>query len=556
MLSRIRSRSILGLSLATGIYACGGAPQTTANPDSSVGGHGRPPILAAGASQSQSTPTTPAPAPKPPFLVTGFTDVTSKFTGAPKLQSFAFARFTYDDVQYWIFIAGRTNGFHGFNPPDEDFPKATANTKIWVIKDVYGSHPQTFSMDVSRLPSKFSAIVPQWQSSNPLYFQDFDKGVLWIAGGYGPDGGGTYQTFPLLSAVKLDGLVYAVVNNNPQALMNSIAFTTTPLAQSTGGEMLKLPDNNFYVVMGHNFQGKYSTFVNNNQQNTTGPNGASQTYLNAINQFQTAPNFINNTIAVTPGKVFTVANSTSTVPSVPSNPLEFARRDLNVTYTAMQDGAAGIGVYGGVFTPNPTQLNYYFPIYLGSGAQQATIDNSYEQMMSAYSSAKMVFYSKSQKSTYTTFFGGISRWSFDYTINEFVENARIGNPSVPTFSDGAPWINTITTLVHNWNPPTKTLPTYEVAQPSTTLPGFLGSEALLIPNTSGSPQFRVGVPGTDITDFDALPRGSTFTMGYLYGGIKAMPTSFYNGVQTGSGGVPTTINDRIYQVSMQIPTSN
>ncbi|KYF92080.1 hypothetical protein BE20_12835 [Sorangium cellulosum] len=544
MLSRKIDRSVVALAFAAGLSACGGAAQTSTNPGASSAGNGAsgPQVLASQpsspADQRQSTTVQAAPAPQPPILVTGFTDVTARFTdNRPKLQSFAFARFTAGP-QYWIFIAGRNNGFHGFKQPDEDFPAANANTKIWVIGDVYGS-PTVYSMDVALLPSKFDPIKPQWMSSNPLFYQDYSSGLLYIAGGYGPDIDGTYKTFPILSVVKIQDLVSAVTSNDSSKLNNSIAYVSSPLVQATGAEMLKLADGNFYVVMGHNFQGKYSDFITNNQQNNA---KASQTYLKAINQFRATPNFTTGTIALTPGKVF-------------SNADQFGRRDLNVAYTVMQDGQAGIGAYGGVFTPNPQQLNYYFPIYLGQGqgTQTPIIDTSYEQKMSAYSCAKVVLYSKAKQATYTTFFGGISRWRFDYTINEFVENARIGDPSVPNFSDGMPWINTITTLAHTWTSPT-TGTTSEVAQPTTTLPGYLGSEALFIPRTSGSPSLNVYQQ--DIIDLDALPKGTPFSLGYLYGGTVAMPSKFYQGVQVDSGQTPTAINDKIYEVFIQIPRAS
>ncbi|WP_438007676.1 hypothetical protein WME89_02420 [Sorangium sp. So ce321] len=538
MLSKNFDRSAAALVLAACSSACGGAAQTSTNPGS---GATTPPVLASqlpsSADQCQPTSVQAAPAPQPPLLVTNFADVTPRFAGAPKLQSFAFARYTQGLTQYWVFIAGRTNGFHGFSTGDEDFPAASANTKIWVLEDVYGT-PKVHSMDVSQLPSKFSAIMPQWKSSNPLFYQDYSSGLLYIAGGYGPDAGGKYQTFPLLSAVNIGDLVQAVKSNNPYLLNDSIAFVSSPLVQSTGAELLKLADGNFYVVMGHNFQGKYTDVLN-------GAPGASQTYLKAINQFSVTTNTFQNTITLKPGKVFTNAD-------------QFGRRDLNVTYTVMPDGQAGIGAYGGVFTASPVQLNYSFPIYLGpgQGTQTPIIDTAYEQKMSAYSCAKVVLYSKSKQTTYTTFFGGISRWRFDHTINDFVENSRFGHggpPNVPNFSDGMPWIDTITTLAHTWTSPT-TGTTSEVAQPTTKLPAHLGTETLFIPRTAG-------VPGLtsfkeDIIDFDALPKGIPFSLGYLYGGIVAMPKKFYLGVQSDSGQTPNAINDKIYEVFVQIPTTS
>lgn len=540
MLSKNVNRSAVALVLAACSSACGGAAQPSTNPGSRAT---VTPVLASpsfsSADQCPPADCPPAPAPQPPFNVTNFKDVTARFASAPKLQSFAFARYTDGIVQNWIFIAGRTNGFHGFGN-EQDFPPSGANTKIWVIQDVYGPTPAVVSMDVSRLPSKFSAIIPQWQSSNPLFYQDFKNGILYIAGGYGPDANGKYQTFPYLSAVSIGDLYKAVISNDPSKLNNSIAFVNSPLAQSTGGEMLGFFDGNnslnLYVVMGHNFDGKYSGL-------SAKPATATQTYLKAINQFRASPDFQRGTISLTPVKVF-------------SNADQFGRRDLNVAYTVMQDGQAGIGAYGGVFTPNPTQLNYFFPIYLGQGpgTQTPIIDTTYEQKMSAYSCAKMVFYSRSKQATYTTFFGGISRWRFDDTLNMFVENARIGVPDPKlTFSDGMPWINTITTLTHTWTGPT-TGATSELAEPKTKLPGYLGSEALFIPRTAFFPALTTYA--ADIVDFDSLPKGVEFSLGYLYGGIKAMPSNFYLGVQAESGRTKTDYNDKVYEVFVTIPESS
>ncbi|WP_437935709.1 hypothetical protein [Sorangium sp. So ce341] len=563
MATRTLKLSFIAFALATtGICACGSgtpAPATTETPP-----RDRQRVPAGqkdGKFMSSLCPADSTVEQYIPFRVKPLVDVTSGFPrDMPALQSFAFARYPKQKTRYWIFIAGRTNGFHGFQPDgDEDFPTAKANQKIWVVENVYAARKNVYSMQVSQLPDKVGnadlrTLKSQWQSSNPLYFQD-DNDWLWIAGGYGADSGGNYQTFPTLSVVKIADLVNAVKAGDPNGLAAAIAVTPGPtaVAQSTGGEMLKLPDDGkFYVVMGHNFQGKYSTFVNNNQQNG---NGASQTYLNAINQFNADANFANNLVTVTGTTTFTPDNSITTIssPSLPNrylNLLEFARRDLNVAYTVMDNEKAGIGVYGGVFTPNPMQLNYTFPIYLGPNAQQATIDNSYEQKMSAYSCAKVVFYSRFQKFTYTTLFGGMSRWRFDGSIKEFVENARIGSPQRSVFSDGMPWSNNITTLVHSWTPPEHTLPTCEIPQ-ETNLPGYLGSEALFIPDSSETTQLQVAISGTDVLDFDNFPL-TEFRLGHLYGGIAGYPTDSYQGVQVGSGQTKNSISKNIYEVRIQL----
>src|SRR5919204_421455 len=64
-----------------------------------------------------------------PLSIEASEDVSADFAGAPHLQSFAWAQ--WDGK--WIFIAGRTGGYHGVGQGEVDFPRAKANQKIWVI---------------------------------------------------------------------------------------------------------------------------------------------------------------------------------------------------------------------------------------------------------------------------------------------------------------------------------------------------------------------------------------------------------------------------------------
>ena len=102
-----------------------------------------------------------------------------------------------------------------------------------------------------------------------------------------------------------------------------------------------------------------------------------------------------------------------------SNP-EFLRRDLNTTYTIMPDGKTlGAAAYGGVFTKD--QLNFSRPIYFGPSASP-WVDDGYEQKMSTYACAKLLVYDTASNTMYTTFFGGISRWFWNYKKGEFETN--------------------------------------------------------------------------------------------------------------------------------------
>src|SRR5262245_51506112 len=56
-----------------------------------------------------------------------------RFPGAPALHSFAAAEYKGK----WLFIGGRTNGIHSFDPlPINNFPPALANHWVWVVDPI------------------------------------------------------------------------------------------------------------------------------------------------------------------------------------------------------------------------------------------------------------------------------------------------------------------------------------------------------------------------------------------------------------------------------------
>src|SRR5579872_5407105 len=79
-----------------------------------------------------------------PFRIEATENVAGHFPGAPKLQSFAWA--AWDGK--WIFIGGRTTGYHGVGAAEADFPRAGSNEKIWVV-DPAGGTARTYSLPVA-----------------------------------------------------------------------------------------------------------------------------------------------------------------------------------------------------------------------------------------------------------------------------------------------------------------------------------------------------------------------------------------------------------------------
>src|SRR5262249_31648867 len=155
-----------------------------------------------------------------------------RFPGAPRLHSFASA--VWDGK--WIFIAGRTAGYHGVGAKDADFPRSGANDRVWVV-DPTSNPARVYSAAVATLPGSLDRVKDQWMASNLEFTIRGD--TLYLAGGYGQDGAGSWVTYPLLSAVNLPALISGVMKEG-KVPAEAIAFVESPAVQVTGGEMLAL----------------------------------------------------------------------------------------------------------------------------------------------------------------------------------------------------------------------------------------------------------------------------------------------------------------------------
>ena len=456
---------------------------------------------------------------QPAFSVEASENISARFPGAPRLQSFAWAQ--WDGK--WIFIGGRTGGYHGVGGTESDFPRKGANARIWVV-DPSGAGPaRTFSFPIASLPASLAGIKDAWMSSNLLFFQD--KETLHLAGGYGQNSKGAWVTYPILSTVNLPALIDGVTKGR-DTFSQTIAYVESPLVQVTGGELLKLDDGMFYVIGGHIFMGSYLDFEAGDEKNTP---KVSQTYTGEIRKLSI--------------KRDTTGLAVSLVETY-KHP-EFARRDLNAAFTILPDGRTlGAAVYGGVFTKD--QLNFSKAIHW-TASLPPRVDDAFEQRMSAYSCAKLLLFDPGSGTMYSTFFGGISRWTFNYAKQEFEIAALVGDKTKPVYFDGLQWIDHITTLVRGPES------TYEAVQPTSRLAGYLGTNAAFIP-AAGLKRIRADV---DIFDIGPL-RGKRVLMGYLYGGIRAFPREFPyrdDSPLYSSGNVPTKTSDMIIAVYVTVPAA-
>ena len=332
------------------------------------------------------------------------------------------------------------------------------------------------------------------------------------------------MTFSLIVQIDLPALIDGVIEGRVPA--SSIRFASTPIVQSAGGELVKLDGDYFYLVMGHVFRGSYTAFEGHAEHNNE---EVSQTYLNEIRKLI----------------ITTAQDGRLSVHLVHTyrDEAEFHRRDLNVTQFPSPKGL-GIAAYGGVLTPD-TQLSYSKPVYLFENSAPV-LDAGFQQKMNAYSCARLLMYDASAETMYATFFGGISRFSWNSESAAFAKNPRVGDKSAATYLDGMQWsdqISTIRTLMAAGKQETT-----EFVHPNP-LAGFLGSGAVFIP----SPEIARAHPGTAILDFQKLPKSKTM-VGYIYGGIRAFPYRFpydKNSTPYNAGAIPTSPSDLILRVYVQ-----
>jgi hypothetical protein len=449
-----------------------------------------------------------------PFTVEVKEDVSSQFPQAPHIQSFSFAQWK----GRWVFIGRRIAGYHALGGGSADFSPADANREVWVI-DTNVTPARTSHVPLTTLPAKLQAIRDEWATTGQLSYQDGPS--LYIAGGYGQDSSGHWVTSQVVSKIDLPAFISGVEKGSiPE---ESISFTESPLVQSAGGELVKLSDGYFYLVMGHIFTGSYTSFEGQNEKSTP---QVSQTYLNEIRKLQISQNS-NHELSV---KLLSRYRDEA----------QYHRRDLNVA-KVMSPKGVGLAAYGGVFTPD-TQLSYSKSVYLFPGGEPS-VDSAFDQKMNAYNTARLSLYDSASQSMFTVLFGGISRYSWDSLASCFVENQRTGTKTQSNYMDGLQWSDQISIIQRVKET------TSEFVEPDP-LPGFIGTDAVFIP----LPDLHRASPETDILDLPSL-RGKRTLIGYLYGGIRAYPFRFpYDKTAQphNSGTVPTKPSDLILSVYLTV----
>lgn len=322
----------------------------------------------------------------------------------PTLHSYAVGE--YDGK--WLFLAGRTNGLHGFNGalPDENFPPASQNREVWVM-DI--ANRQTWHRPLDDASSGLTAaIVASLSSTNTQFYQKGNS--LYVTGGYGLDASNNYVTFDTLTAIELPKLGDWVVNG-AGAAAGAVRQIHDPNLKVTGGAMYEVGGRT-QLVFGQDYEGAYAPFING-------------VYTLQVRSFDISGN----------ETTLSIANSTA---STQDN--AYRRRDLNV-FPVLRPGPGGthpgLVALSGVFTT--TNGAWTVPVEIDANGNPS-MDNpadasTFKQGMNNYQSAKVGFYSQSRGEMHEILLGGISLQYLDQTTGLIVTDNQM------------PFVNDITSLV-------------------------------------------------------------------------------------------------------------
>lgn len=306
----------------------------------------------------------------------------------------------------WLFIAGRTNGLHGFNNNTNNFPPSQQNTVVYVVNP----HKKTVEFRSLADPSSglSQAQIDLLSVTSP---QSYQSGrTLYMTGGYGVDTAtGLFSTKDVLTAIDVPGLMRWVSKKSKgDTAVQHIRQISNPIFQVTGGYMDQIGNHPTLLVFGQNFRGFYFDSSNGD-------------YTMQVRRFR----------IIDDGKNLDVEVKSSSTPDP-----NFRRRDLNVVPVIRPDGCklrqeliAFSGVFtlaGGIWTI-PVEITAK-----GVPTMASPGPGAFMQGMNNYVCPTLGLFSKRTKEMYTVIMGGIS-FEF-YSGGTFQSDPEI------------PFINQITTV--------------------------------------------------------------------------------------------------------------
>lgn len=394
------------------------------------------------------------------------------------MQSFAFGQ----DNGKWLIVGGRLDGLHR-RQPWAAFDLAGHNINLIVIDPV---SQQKWSAPLSSLPT---AIQEQLSSTNMEFYQEGD--YLYCLGGYGYSATfGDHTTFNNLTAIKVSDVINAIITGTSYS--SYIRQISDAQFQVTGGRLKKI-NNNFYLIGGHKFIGRY---------NPMGPShgpGFIQEYTNAIRIFSLSDN----------GSTITINHLPSYIDSV-----NLHRRDYNAEPQIMPNGEEGITAFSGVFQ-HTANLPFLNSVNIDSSGY--VVNNSFQQYYNHYHCAVLPVYSASNNEMHTVFFGGIAQY-YD-------------NAGVLVQDNNVPFVNTIARVSRDAS---GVMAEYKLP---IEMPNLMGAGAEFIPNKT-IPHYN-----NEVFKLDDIVADTTL-VGHIYGGISSSAANIF----FTNTGVESSASSQIFKV--------
>ena len=387
------------------------------------------------------------------------------------LQSYASA----DYKGKWLFIAGRTNGLHGFDDIGNNFPPLFQNRTVYVIDPETGA---SWSRSLTDASSGLSQSEIDTLSVSASQFVQQGK-TLYMVGGYGINTAtNQMETKDTLTAINLKRMIKWVINGTPSA-KKSIRQVSHPLLQVTGGDLFQANDHEpFLLTLGQNFQGLYRDDSNG-------------IYTHQIRRF-----WLNDD-----GKQLTITRHSSK-----KIPADYRRRDLNVV-PIIRDNKPLYVVLSGVFTLDTGVWTVPITIFPDGSSFEPnpSLPSTFKQAMNHYDCPVFGLYSTHHKQMYVVLPGGISFGFFSGGVFQT-------DPFIP-------FINQVTTIKidkHD-NYSQYLMGEFPFIASTGSNPGnqlLFGAEAEFF-SASHISKYR-----NEVIQLDKLQTGSTI-LGYIVGGIMS-----------------------------------
>ncbi|MFZ4099268.1 MAG: hypothetical protein ACOYKZ_02935 [Chlamydiia bacterium] len=382
----------------------------------------------------------------------------------------------------WLLVSGRTNGLHGFDNTNDNFPPRQQNTRVYVVDPSTGITKSKSLFDptaglTQRQIDTISATAVEYHQTGH---------TLYLVGGYGVDTAtGQFTTKDTLTAIDVPGLMEWVLDDRDAlSACQFIRQTSHPFLRVTGGALVQAgPHHPYLLVFGQDFEGFYSDSSNG-------------IYTEQVRPFWIVDN--GRDLFVQP------------IP-VRGRAADYRRRDLNVAPIINQRNRSlevGYVALSGVFTLNSGI--WTVPVFIDADGHPCEPDptspGTFKQGMNNYASSIISLFSKRLGKNYIVLPGGLT---YLYEQNgQFLSDTEV------------PFTNEVTTLAIDGcghiqqylMEATYPVILSEFVHPGNTL--LFGAGSHFIP-VSG-----VLAYSAPIVDFDALPAGSTL-LGYIVGGIQS-----------------------------------